>query len=508
MVLETDGRLRQCRIRALSADGYEVSRTADMAEALDAAREDAFDLLIMNVEQPELLSMRLAQFPPEAGILIMAGRDEMARVAESAGTGVHSFLAEPCAAKRFRAAVAEAIDRSRLVRDSIQCETLASLDGRDRRLAPEEPEDDLLRRIVETAAAGTSADYVALIAEVDKAGRPAILAQAGEVTEAWQRLCRMTASETEMVLVDEAAQDHPRHEAMMEAGATALLSVPLVLHGGGTGAFCCVRNGTGAGFSPADRALVSVLAWQSGMALDNSRLRQLLHEQTLQADRLLAEVAVAQQNERHRVAMEIHDGVAQWMVGASYSIKACSSLVAESRLGDLERELANTRQTIQRSIRELRRAIADLRPLPLEEMGLTAAIRQASEALRQEGIHCSILLEGTLPPLTPAEENTVYWIAQEMLTNVRKHSGATRVDIRLQFRDGMFAVEVRDDGKGFSPEEVLRSTSVLGRMGLMGMNERAELLGGRLTIDSNRGKGTRVEFTFPVSAREPANAII
>jgi signal transduction histidine kinase len=507
MVLETGRRLRQARIRGLSKDGYEVSRTADMAQALSAAREDAFDLLIMNVDRPELLNMRLARFPPETGILIVADNDAMGRVAESAGTGVHSFLAEPCEAGRFRAAVAEAIDRSRLVRESILGEVVASLDGRDLRLAPEEPEDDLLRRIVETAAAAVSADYVVLIAGDAGTGRQATRAQAGESREAWERLCRMTAGVTEVVLVDEAMRDHPYHGAMMEADATAFLSVPLILHDGDTGALCCVRSGTGAGFSPADRALVSVLAWWSGMALDNSQLRQLLHEQTIQTDKLLNEVAFAQENERHRVAMEIHDGVAQWMVGASYSIKACSSLVAESRLGDLERELAITRETIQRSIRELRRAIADLRPLPLEEMGLAAAIRQASEALRQDGIHCSTLVEGTLPPLTPAEENTVYWIAQEMLTNVRKHSGATRVDIRLQFRDRTFAMEVRDDGKGFSPEEVMQSRSVLGRIGLMGMNERAKLLGGRLTIDSNHGKGTRVEFTFPVSAREPAGAV-
>jgi two-component system sensor histidine kinase DegS len=229
-------------------------------------------------------------------------------------------------------------------------------------------------------------------------------------------------------------------------------------------------------------------------------------KQHLQMQRLLQEISSAQENERRRVAVEIHDGVAQWMVGASYGIKACSVLVSELRLDDLQRELAQTGQAVQRSIKELRRTIANLRPLPLEELGLVAAVRQTAATLAEDGIMCHTEVDIDLPELSTPEEITTYRIVQEMLTNVRRHSGASEVTVHMQYRDGMYSVAVSDNGQGFAPEEVLNNEMSAMHMGLIGMKERAGLLGGCLTIDSGHGKGTVMRFAFPVSNRETVKA--
>ena len=241
-------------------------------------------------------------------------------------------------------------------------------------------------------------------------------------------------------------------------------------------------------------------------SLENSRMSGSGKKQYIQMQRLLQEISTAQENERRRVAIEIHDGVAQWMVGASYGIKACSILVSELRLDDLQRELAETGQAVQRSIKELRRTIANLRPLPLEELGLVAAIRQVATTLAEDGIICHTEVDVDLPRLSIPEETTTYRIIQEMLTNVRRHSGASEVTVHMQYHDGMYSVAVSDNGQGFAPEEVLNNEMSAMHMGLIGMKERAGLLGGYLTIDSGHGKGTAMRFSFPVSIRETVKA--
>ncbi|MDD5191231.1 MAG: sensor histidine kinase, partial [Dehalococcoidales bacterium] len=224
-------------------------------------------------------------------------------------------------------------------------------------------------------------------------------------------------------------------------------------------------------------------------------------------DNLLNELLFAQENERKRVAIEIHDGVAQWMVGASFGIKACSTLISESRLVELEAELNKIRETMKKSVTELRRAIFNLRPIPLQEMGLIPAIGQTTGALREEGVECRIEAEDNLPPLSLAEETTAYWIIQESLSNIRKHASATNVVIRVRFQGQEMRVEIRDDGDGFDTEAVINSTMMLEHMGLIGMQERAKLIGGTVSIESNPGKGTAVSLRFPVLPKQITTSI-
>ena len=194
-----------------------------------------------------------------------------------------------------------------------------------------------------------------------------------------------------------------------------------------------------------------MLARQFGMGLENSALSENVRAQQSYVQKLLTEISHAQTNERRRVATEIHDGVAQWLVGAALDITACHQLIGCNQMDDVGDSLLRVKDTLQNSIRELRRAIADLRPELLIRLGLVDAITQSIEVLKQEGIECSLVIEGPAPKFGTAVESNVYWIVQELLSNIRKHSEATRVNVCLSNLDEKVAIVVEDDGQGFDP---------------------------------------------------------
>jgi signal transduction histidine kinase len=506
IILEADEGLRLNRARALSREGYSVTGVTCIEEAIAAVRQQPCDLLIAGAGEPERLDSLLTPLPPEISVLVLATADTIDRVVEHAGTGIHTFLLEPVSPSKLKSTVARIITSTRLVKGGIRSEILTSLARANWSLTSESETEQFFKRIVEISAADTEADNVVLLVKDETTNLLVARAQAGKHSPDMKAICNRVIDRGEPVLIDETTQDTKLRHLMTGAGATAIMCVPLLIKGSVVGAIGHTKATEGAKFTANDLSFASLIAWWCSMALENARLFGRIKRQYLHMERLLEEIRVAQENERRRVAVEIHDGVAQWMVGASYGIKAIGSLISEQRLAELELELTKISDTVQTSIRELRRAISNLRPLPLEELGLPMALKQAVESLKEDGIECHVDIDGGLPQLTPAEESTTYWIVQEILSNIRKHSGASEVTARIRCHDNTFSVEVSDNGRGFSPERVINSESRLVHLGLLGMKERAELLGGILSINSKQGKGTSVSFTFPVSSLETVEA--
>ena len=238
------------------------------------------------------------------------------------------------------------------------------------------------------------------------------------------------------------------------------------------------------------------------MVVTDARLTDSYYRRTIQPTQMLEEIHLARDNERRRLSAEIHDGVVQWMVGALYRLNACRHNLSPMKPSDLADELADIAMTLKQSVSELRRVIADLHPPPLEKLGLVPALRQALSALKEENITCSFEFSGKLPKFTPCEERAVFGIVQEALTNIRKHSSATRTRLRLWFRGGAASMEISDNGQGFNPEEVIDNQVRPSHIGLISMKERAELIGACLQINSQPGEGTRIILTFsPTSQR-------
>ncbi len=226
-----------------------------------------------------------------------------------------------------------------------------------------------------------------------------------------------------------------------------------------------------------------------------------LCEREKQLEDLVDKLLRAQEEERRRVAYEIHDGLAQVAIGAQQLLEAFvdeHSPGSAARPEGLERPLELARQTVV----EARRVIEGLRPAVLEDLGLAAAIRTQVERLQAEGwvITYEEALGGERLP--PDIEVAIYRVAQEALTNVRKHAQALRVHVSLAREGGKVCLEVRDEGRGFDPLGILRSGNSGERLGLSSMRERATLLGGELRVTSEPGAGTSVAVEVPLKVSQ------
>jgi PAS domain S-box-containing protein len=239
------------------------------------------------------------------------------------------------------------------------------------------------------------------------------------------------------------------------------------------------------------------LASQGASALENARLYEELAERERELRDLVARILVAEEEERRRVAYEVHDGLTQMVVAAHQRLQI---LAEDHPPGSAEgrEELEEVIELVRRTVTEARRVIADLRPTTLDDFGLATAVRLQIEEMRAGGYEASYeetLGEERLPTTL---ETALFRVAQEALTNVRKHAGTARVRVALGRRNGAVWLEVRDWGRGFEPTEVASDGGPGERVGLSSMRERVALLGGRLEIHSEPGEGTSVVVEVPL----------
>ena len=210
----------------------------------------------------------------------------------------------------------------------------------------------------------------------------------------------------------------------------------------------------------------------------------------LEAERRRAGSAAlqAQEQERARVARDLHDEVNQSLTGLLLRLEAAR----EAAPPELEAELAETKALANQAMRELLSLARQLRPTALDDLGLTAAIAGQVEQLAHGEIEAAIEADGDFSDLGDDAQLVVYRVAQEALSNATRHSGAGRVEVRLRrLESGGVELEVVDDGRGFAFDESE------GGLGIAGMRERALLIGGELTIESRPGRGTTVRLTVP-----------
>ena len=238
------------------------------------------------------------------------------------------------------------------------------------------------------------------------------------------------------------------------------------------------------------------LASQAASALENARLYEELIERESRLHDLVGRMLGAQEEERRRVAYEVHDGLAQVAAAAHQRLQAFADrhfLEDERGREDLNRVVGLVQQTVN----DARRIIADLRPTELDDLGLAAAVRLQVEKLREEGF--SVYYEEALGTrrLTTTIEIALYRVVQEALTNFRKHAGTDRVRLEISRKGGAVVLEVRDEGRGFDPNSV-GGSGPGERVGFSGMRERVNALGGELTIRSRPRAGTSISVEVPL----------
>jgi two-component system sensor histidine kinase DegS len=157
--------------------------------------------------------------------------------------------------------------------------------------------------------------------------------------------------------------------------------------------------------------------------------------------------------------------------------------------------------TITKSLKELRRVVVGLRPPALDELGLTNAIKQSLDDLAADGIEGKYNQSGQPCRLPSSIEIAVYRVIQESLINIRKHAKATEVALNVEFNPDEMSLEIHDNGQGFDLSQTLDSAISVGHLGLLGMKQRTEMLGGNMDIRTGEGTGTTVSFNFPVNSR-------
>jgi PAS domain S-box-containing protein len=293
------------------------------------------------------------------------------------------------------------------------------------------------------------------------------------------------------------AEDDAQLAAMQALGFRSAMLVPLLANGRTLGVMSLVAVGSGRRYTKDDLALAEELGRRIGLAIDHTRLHQELGERKEQLERLVGRLLSAQEEERRRVAYELHDGLAQVLAANHQRLQA----YARRHRPRTERgraELDAVLDLAQRSVRETRRVVAGLRPTVLDDFGLVTALRQEADALREEGWQVTLEENLGATRLAAPVETALYRIAQEALTNVRKHARSTRVQISLLREEGTLRLAVQDWGQGFDPSVHQTPGGPGERVGMASMQERVSILGGRLHVESAPGRGTRLIADVPL----------
>jgi len=207
----------------------------------------------------------------------------------------------------------------------------------------------------------------------------------------------------------------------------------------------------------------------------------------------------AQEEERRRVAREIHDGPAQTMANLVLRAEICEKLLQVGR-EEVREELARLKELIKESLRELRRIIFNLRPMALDDLGLVPTLNRYLENLReQEAVPIGLVVKGAEIRLSSSKEVALFRMVQEAVNNARKHARASHIDVTIDFTEARYVhIWVQDDGVGFDIEALQAEWIAREHFGLMSMKERIELLGGDFSVVSAAGKGTRIAARVPI----------
>ncbi|HEU5368024.1 MAG TPA: GAF domain-containing sensor histidine kinase, partial [Ktedonobacterales bacterium] len=235
--------------------------------------------------------------------------------------------------------------------------------------------------------------------------------------------------------------------------------------------------------------------------------KEALAQQAHQLRLLLAQTVTIQERERARIAHNMHDGVNQLIIGAILEVKAARERLASGNQAQVESALQRVRAVLGQVDSEIKRIILDLRPPTLDALGLPPAILRYAERFHVfAGLPCQAQITGQSRRLDPEVEIGLYRVMQEALQNAAAHAHATRTWVHLTFLPERIRLEVGDDGQGF--DRVLVMARREGHLGLVGMHERAQNLGGVLSIETAPQEGTRVLLDVPLSDRSEALATL
>jgi signal transduction histidine kinase len=254
---------------------------------------------------------------------------------------------------------------------------------------------------------------------------------------------------------------------------------------------CVMSIGRSKSFLDRDVAILTEIGRQAGIAVENSYLYENLR---FYARRIMQ----AQESERKRIARELHDDTIQSLIALSRRLE--SLVMMEGHLSeDAALRVRDLWQQTDEMIQRIRQFSQNLRPSLLDDLGLLPTLEELTQDMnRQAGLKAEFRVQGERRRLSSEVELTLFRIVQEALSNVRRHARATEVATTVELTNSRVRVIVQDNGIGFRPPTLASDLRAEDGLGLIGMHERARLLGGDLMIDSEPGNGTKVIADVPV----------
>ncbi len=253
-------------------------------------------------------------------------------------------------------------------------------------------------------------------------------------------------------------------------------------------------------FSSEDIQFLDSIAPQIAIAIENAKLHQEVQRKEETRGELLREIFSIQEEERRRIARELHDETSQTLASLTASLEAAAAMLPTS--ADKAKAILRKAQALSINILDdLHKLIYELRPSLLDDLGLVAATRWLAENnLEAAGIGVNFKIVGQKRRLSPRLETTLFRVIQEAVYNIVRHAHAKNASISLHFKKSVIRVHVRDDGGGFDVDEAISSKDRPRGLGLLGMKERVELVNGTLDIRSHPGGGgTEINIEIPLN---------
>ena len=305
----------------------------------------------------------------------------------------------------------------------------------------------------------------------------------------------------EAILVEDVSRDsRAAHPGLINTeGLRAFASVPLRLKDKVLGVLN-IASHEAHKFSSEDERLLEGIAAQIAIAVDNARLHQKVQHQDEIRGELLHEILLIQEEERKRIARELHDETSQVLASLTANLEAAVGMLPASA-GKAKAILKKAQALSVNILDEIHKLIYELRPTLLDDLGLVAATRWLAEHnLKAAGVAVKFKTTGRERRLPSQLETTLFRVTQEAIYNITRHAHASNASVSMHFKRSVLRVNIKDDGKGFDVEEAISSKDRPRGLGLLGMKERVELFSGAFSIRSRPdGNGTEIDIDIPLN---------
>jgi signal transduction histidine kinase len=235
-------------------------------------------------------------------------------------------------------------------------------------------------------------------------------------------------------------------------------------------------------------------------AIERCKNLEALRQSENQLRILSSKLMEAQENERKRVAHELHDSIGASLTAVKYGLEREVTRAGEGKRCLDGAVLSQLTSTVEGTIKDLKRIYGNLRPLILDDLGILAAMRSLVRQFREMRPNANLVetIQAEEREIPEGLKIVIYHLIQEAMNNISKHSDADQVELTLSNKRGIVLLSIRDNGRGFDLREILLEDGHRHKLGLQSMKERAELSGGSFTIASSKGKGTTIRVTWPI----------